>query len=274
MKWLKILSIPTALFSLSACISWTETGRGGAAELHLEDLLTTEADYPVTPAHGLRYDFSLEKNHLSILVLQGARFCFPAAVVEAKLREVRIAREIVGRLYGDAEIDIIVQRQHLSKLERKLNYVLRESQCVPPVDAHQKTFTTEPVNNDHLGEATLKSVVRLLNSDNQFVTDSSAINPKYAGRIREAIDLMEGWSFSLSVVGHADERGSLQHNVGLSMRRANTVKAFLIRNGLDASRVAVRAAGESEPLYEGSNPETFLVNRAVEISVTMIGQEK
>ncbi|MGR5543248.1 OmpA family protein, partial [Vibrio campbellii] len=74
-------------------------------------------DEPLGPEHGLRFDFHLTQLHLDSLIQQGAEWCFPASVVQAKTKENRIARELEGGLLIDAANDIVIQRKNLGLLE-------------------------------------------------------------------------------------------------------------------------------------------------------------
>jgi hypothetical protein len=55
----------------------------------------------------------------------------------------------------------------------------------------------------------------------------------------------------LLVVGHADERGPERYNVGLSQRRADRTKDFLVSQGIPADKIETRADGESNQLTAG-----------------------
>jgi len=51
------------------------------------------------------------------------------------------------------------------------------------------------------------------------------------------------------VSGHTDVTGSYEHNLLLSQRRAEAVKAYLGQKGIDAGRVSTKGEGGSVPLY-------------------------
>lgn len=75
----------------------------------------------------------------------------------------------------------------------------------------------------------------------------------------------------VEVSGHTDWIGTDGYNQGLSERRANTVKSYMVRKGVDASSIATFAYGESKPVApnanaDGSdNPEGRALNRRAEI---------
>lgn len=74
-------------------------------------------------------------------------------------------------------------------------------------------------------------------------------------------------SAELEVIGNTDERGTDSYNARLGRRRAEAVKAFLIANGVAASRLEVVSKGESEPAAEGHNEAAWAENRRVDFRV-------
>ena len=77
----------------------------------------------------------------------------------------------------------------------------------------------------------------------------------------------------LSVEGHADSIGTEEYNQGLSERRAQSVRDFLVANGLSSNLVAALGFGEAKPIApntkaDGSdNPAGRQMNRRVEIVI-------
>jgi outer membrane protein OmpA-like peptidoglycan-associated protein len=53
---------------------------------------------------------------------------------------------------------------------------------------------------------------------------------------------------TLTIVGHADVRGSRKYNQALSLRRAELVKKYLVSEGIPAAKIQVRAEGKDEQL--------------------------
>ena len=77
---------------------------------------------------------------------------------------------------------------------------------------------------------------------------------------------------TLRVTGQADERGSLEYNLALGMRRAQSVKDYLAGFGIDAARVQIDSMGEDQPLEEGSNEAAWSRNRRAEFQITGGGE--
>lgn len=73
---------------------------------------------------------------------------------------------------------------------------------------------------------------------------------------------------TIRVEGHADERGSDEYNLALGMRRAQSVKDFLVGYGISANRIETFSFGEDRPLNRASNEEAWATNRRAEFVVT------
>ncbi|MFO6424518.1 OmpA family protein [Motilimonas sp. KMU-193] len=252
----KLLSLFACINLLSGCSQWAEPGQGGMAEHNLSELIPVEAEQPLTADHGLRFDFELQRQLLDTLVNQGAQLCYPATVSQLQQRENRIARELKAGMSQDAANTLLIQRQQTAQLERQLNQALAESDCVISQRAHQ---TATQVG---------MTIEQLLNADNQFALNSSELNPKYIGRLAEAVALLKQQEhYRLMIYGHADSSGSEQANMALSQARAEQVSRYLAILGLDPTRFDVAAMGESAPLFEQEGSENQLVNRRVSITL-------
>lgn len=75
-------------------------------------------------------------------------------------------------------------------------------------------------------------------------------------------------SARIQIAGHADERGSLEYNVALGMRRALAAKEYITGFGIDGARIEVTSFGEERPLVQGSNEAAWARNRRDEFTVT------
>ncbi|MCB1772198.1 MAG: OmpA family protein [Gammaproteobacteria bacterium] len=254
---LAAITLGSVVLNGCASMNWPEHGAGGMAEQALGGLVPVQADQPLTPEHGLRFDMELAALHFDSLVMDGAELCFPATVVQLRLRQQRIARELQGGLTHDAANDLLVQRQMLSRLERQLDQVRQADVCVIPTVAGEVT-----------PGGVAQRVDELLNADNQFAFGSFELNPKYVGRLAEAAALLrDAPHYHLEITGHADGIGSADHNRSLSLDRAHQVSRYLNIMGIPGERIRIAAAGSDSPLFAGNAPEQRLVNRRVSISL-------
>lgn len=72
---------------------------------------------------------------------------------------------------------------------------------------------------------------------------------------------------SLVIEGHTDSVGSEDFNQALSQRRADSVKAFLIGQGVAANRITAVGKGESSPVASNDTSQGRQLNRRVEIVI-------
>ncbi len=69
------------------------------------------------------------------------------------------------------------------------------------------------------------------------------------------------------VEGHCDERASASYNMALGMRRANSVRSFLVKNGADLNRIYTLSRGKEQPLALGHALEDWKINRRAEFRI-------
>ena len=74
----------------------------------------------------------------------------------------------------------------------------------------------------------------------------------------------------IEIGGHTDSSGSIEHNILLSMRRANAVRDFLISEGVEESRMKAKGFGESRPVSDNETEEGRRRNRRTEIIIVDI----
>ncbi|MBM3503756.1 MAG: peptidoglycan-associated lipoprotein Pal [Alphaproteobacteria bacterium] len=78
---------------------------------------------------------------------------------------------------------------------------------------------------------------------------------------RQAAWLKRFPNVNLTVEGHADERGTREYNLALGERRANSVRNFLVSQGIEARRVRMISYGKERPVALGSNETAWAQNR-------------
>ena len=269
MNCLKYITFSIALSSIGSLVGCAYDHEHPTRAKDLVPLIPVEANESLQPEHGLRFDFELTNRLLDNLVNKGAELCFPASVVQAKLRKDRIAHELEGGLMHDAANDIIIQRRLLSRLERQLDYVKQYEICEVPAT------TIETSSSKGATENIWEKLDKLLNSDNQFAFNSSELNPKYIVRLAEAVSLLrELPEHHLEITGHADSYGREEYNRALSMARAKQVGRYLQIMGIKPERISVSAVGSESPLLPGGQAEKRLVNRRVSINLIEVSGDK
>lgn len=76
--------------------------------------------------------------------------------------------------------------------------------------------------------------------------------------------LQENEDLNLKVEGHTDSTGNAAYNVDLSIRRASTIKQYLIDHGIDGNRIEVAGFGEDRPIATNTSARGRATNRRVE----------
>ncbi|MEZ4241249.1 MAG: OmpA family protein [Myxococcota bacterium] len=72
----------------------------------------------------------------------------------------------------------------------------------------------------------------------------------------------------IAIEGHADERGTVDYNLALGQRRADTVKRYLVNSGVATGRISTTTYGEERPVDRGHTEVAWARNRRAEIIAT------
>ena len=101
-----------------------------------------------------------------------------------------------------------------------------------------------------------------------FDFDSSKLTPEALKIVHTAAEAAKaGGSTRIVLTGHTDRAGPASYNLKLSQRRADAVKAELMREGLSAAEISTIAKGETEPLVPTADGVPEPQNRRVEIVI-------
>ncbi|MBO1531644.1 OmpA family protein [Psychrobacter sp. F1192] len=84
---------------------------------------------------------------------------------------------------------------------------------------------------------------------------------------RAATILQEVPDMELMIIGHTDSQASDEYNMTLSRERAESVKEYLVSQGVDASKLTTKGMGESEPIADNSTEQGRFRNRRIEFTV-------
>ena len=95
-----------------------------------------------------------------------------------------------------------------------------------------------------------------------FDFDKSDLRPDQVSRLEgDASWLKEHRGVKFTIDGNCDERGSEEYNLGLGDRRANRVKEFLLKEGVDASSISTISYGEEHPVCREATEACYEKNR-------------
>lgn len=98
--------------------------------------------------------------------------------------------------------------------------------------------------------------------DIHFDFDKYDISPGDAEILKENTALLKRYpKVKIQIEGHCDERGTIEYNLALGERRANSTKKYLLSLGIPADRISTISYGEERPLDPGHNEEAWAKNR-------------
>lgn len=105
-----------------------------------------------------------------------------------------------------------------------------------------------------------------------FATNKDTFNPskldKIHAQLNDYVDYLKAHPAKrVKISGHTDNRGTHAHNLDLSQRRANTVKNYLIANGISADRIDAKGYSYDKPIAGNDTDEGRALNRRVEMDL-------
>ncbi len=130
----------------------------------------------------------------------------------------------------------------------------RQSSSAAEIKGHQTTDTFLPVLRD-------KIIIPFLHNSNSF----SQQDRKELEKVTQI--LLQNPSLSVKIVGYSDSSGPDDYNRTLSLRRAQMVTDFLVKNGVDTRQITTYGLGAASPLESNESPEGRRLNRRVELEI-------
>jgi outer membrane protein OmpA-like peptidoglycan-associated protein len=101
-----------------------------------------------------------------------------------------------------------------------------------------------------------------------FEFDSATLTDEAVEILGKALTALQDHpEAKVKIVGHTDNIGSKKYNDRLSLRRANSVKSWLVSKGISATRITTAGVGFSEPIATNDTPEGRAENRRIEFHV-------
>lgn len=99
-----------------------------------------------------------------------------------------------------------------------------------------------------------------------FAYNSSELDEQAFAELDLWVDFFQGRrDLAITLIGHADSKGSQEYNLNLSRRRAETVANYLVNKGIAPARITVEGAGSAKPIADNATEEGRSKNRRVDI---------
>ena len=105
-------------------------------------------------------------------------------------------------------------------------------------------------------------------ADAFFDFDKSVLKPEGKAKLDDLAAKVKDINLEVIIaVGHTDAVGSDAYNQGLSVKRSEAVKAYLVSKGIEKNRVYTEGKGESQPVADNKTSAGRSKNRRVEVEV-------
>jgi peptidoglycan-associated lipoprotein len=105
-----------------------------------------------------------------------------------------------------------------------------------------------------------------------FDFDSYVIKPSDTATLKEIGNwLRRNKDIKVAIEGHCDERGTAEYNLALGQKRAEAVKEYLIKAGVEQSRIKTISYGKELPFDSGHSEDAWARNRRAHFKIDRKG---
>jgi peptidoglycan-associated lipoprotein len=138
-----------------------------------------------------------------------------------------------------------------------------EQPAVPSTDKELQKGTTEEM------EKATETKLPLQFEKIYFEFDKYTLPNDQRNKLAENAEVLKAYpEVKVLIEGNCDERGTIEYNLSLGEKRANTLKEYLINYGISASRLSTISYGEEKPVDPGKNEQAWAKNRRGEFTIT------
>ena len=181
-------------------------------------------------------------------------------------RKVETARaQAETRLLEDQRAALGTQREEARLESRTLE---ADTARVATAEAEAETAELQRQVDALQAKVTERGLVLTL-GDVLFASGRAELNPGTANNLNQLVTFLGKYpSRTVMIEGHTDSVGNDDYNQGLSQRRADSVRSYLVRQGIDAGRITAMGAGESTPVAGNESATGRQQNRRVEVIIS------
>ena len=125
-----------------------------------------------------------------------------------------------------------------------------------------KKAQVDTVDDVYTGTDTVEFLAKGVPDRIFFATNKSKLTTASRDTLRkQATWMRKNKSVTITVEGHADERGTREYNLALGERRANAAKDYLMTYGVSGKRISVISYGKERPVNPANSPLAWSQNR-------------
>ena len=162
---------------------------------------------------------------------------------------------IIGNFkeHGEGDDDIILKMLEKNGFFQMLYYFFDDIKVIPYEEHLKEQFSS----NESIE---LKDIFFEINSAELKEESFSMLNDLN-------IYLKYNPKKKITISGHTDNTGNEKTNIALSLKRANSIKEYLSKNGINSNRISTKGFGSAKPIVPNINDENKSKNRRIEIKI-------
>lgn len=188
-------------------------------------------------------------------------------------RKIATARALAEARQAEQEREALVAQRERAQLDARTREAAEarmeaDAARAAAAEARNRAVTLQQEIEAMNARQTDRGLVLTL-GDVLFETGNAELKPGVVMDLDRLAAFLQRYPARTAVIeGHTDSVGGEDYNQGLSQRRADAVRAYLVRMGVAAGRVTATGMGESAPVASNGNATGRQQNRRVEIIVS------
>ncbi|HEY3493408.1 MAG TPA: OmpA family protein [Polyangiaceae bacterium] len=190
------------------------------------------------------------------------------AIRRAEVAEAEAGREQAERSRAKTDKDFRETELNAAEGHKQTKAQLEQERKARMAAEKQAAAAMASLNEIAKVKEESRGMVITLSGSVLFATGKSELLPIAQQKIADVAKALKDQGFkSILVEGHTDAQGSADKNQVLSLQRAESVRAYLVREGIPSDKVRADGLGSSRPVADNSTAEGRANNRRVEIVV-------
>jgi outer membrane protein OmpA-like peptidoglycan-associated protein len=236
-----------------AYFSSTREGTTGCDDIYQFEIPSALRPVPVTYMKGKVYDIKTKKP-------LGASF----ELIDLATGNPVIA-SVSDPVTGEFLVCIPQNKNYALSVNRSLYLPFSESfwmaESTNPGEPYQMDVPLQPIEVGVGG--ILKNVY--------FDVDKFDLKPESTAELNKLVAFLNlNPDMKIELGGHTDSDGDKKHNQVLSQNRAKAVYDYLVKSGIDATRLTYKGYGDTKPLVPNDTPEHKKMNRRTEFKIISV----
>ncbi|MFN0219676.1 MAG: peptidoglycan-associated lipoprotein Pal [Hyphomicrobium sp.] len=142
--------------------------------------------------------------------------------------------------------------------------------------AANKELTPDSALNGKYGNATpgsQRDFTQNVGDIVYFSTDQTDLTPEGTQILAKQAQWLQQYpQYTITIEGHADERGTREYNIALGAKRATSVRNYLAQNGINAQRIRTISYGKERPVAVCNDISCWSQNRRAQTVLNSGGQ--